>query len=125
MEEKDTFSIKGVIQKLKEYVENYADLAYLKLVGRSSKILPGIAIGLITMLFGFFVIFYLSIALACFIGELLDSYALGFAITGLFFFALILLLAIFRRAVKKMFANFFIKFLIGLRKDDDNEEQHK
>ncbi|MCL4637403.1 MAG: phage holin family protein [Olivibacter sp.] len=124
MEEKDTFSIKGVVQKLKEYVENYTDLAYLKFVGRISKILPGIAVSGISLLFAFFVVFYLSMALAFFIGELLDSYALGFAVTGLVFILLILLVAAFRQTIKKMIANVFIKIFISLRKEDDDEEQN-
>lgn len=123
MDEKNTFSIRGVVQKLKEYVENYVDLAYLKFVGRISKILPGIAVSVISLLFAFFVIFYLSMALAFFIGELLESYALGFAVTGLVFILLIVLVSIFRQAIKKIIANFFIKIFIGLRKDDDDDEE--
>jgi len=123
MEDKNKFSLKGVVQKLKEYVENYTDLAYLKFVGRSSKILPGIAVGIIVLLFAFFVVFYLSMALAFFFGELLNSYALGFALTGVIFILFILLVGLFKKSIKAVIANFFVKILIKLRNDDDDDEE--
>lgn len=123
MEDINKFSLKGVVQKLKEYIENYADLAYLKFVGRSSKILPGIAVGVIVLLFAFFVVFYFSMALAFFFGELLNSYAAGFALTGAIFILFILLVALFKKAIKMLIANFFVKILVKLRNDDDNDEE--
>jgi len=120
--EDNKFSIKNVVQKLKEYVENHADLAYLKLVGRISKILPGMTVGIISLLFAFFVVFYLSMALAFFIGELLSSYALGFALTGALFILLIILVAIFRDKIKTIIANKCVRIFMRLRNDDDDEE---
>lgn len=120
--EDNKFSIKNVIQKLKEYVENHADLAYLRFVGRISKILPGMTVGIISLLFAFFVVFYLSMALAFFIGELLSSYALGFALTGALFILLIILVAIFRDKIKTIIANKCVRIFMRLRNDDDDEE---
>lgn len=121
--EDNKFTIKNVIQKLKEYVENHADLAYLKFVARISKILPGMTVSIISLLFAFFVVFYLSMALAFFIGELLNSYALGFALTGAVFILLMILVAIFRNPIKTMIANICVRIFIRLRNDDDDDEE--
>ncbi|QNL50704.1 phage holin family protein [Olivibacter sp. SDN3] len=119
MEDKK-FSIKGVIQKLKEYVENYTNLAYLKVVAKVSKILPGVVIGIISLLFLFFVVFFLSIAFALFIGELLNSYALGFALTGALFILLILLIILFKNSIKRGVSAICIRTLVSLRNDEDD-----
>jgi len=122
MEDQNKFSLKGVTQKLKEYVENYTDLAYLTLVRRISRIIPGMAVSIISLLFAFFVVFYLSMALAFFIGERLDSYALGFALTGICFVLLILLVAMLKTGIKKWIANICVRILMRLRNDDDDDE---
>jgi len=122
MEDQNKFSLKGVIQKLKEYVENYTDLAYLTLVRRMSRIIPGMAVSIISLLFVFFVVFYLSMALAFFIGEWLGSYALGFALTGVCFILLILLVAVLKTGIKKWIANVCVRILMRLRNDDDDED---
>jgi len=122
MEDQNKFSIKGVIQKLKEYVENYTNLAYLKFVRRISKIIPGMAVSIISLLFAFFVVFYLSMALAFYIGELFKSYAMGFAITGLFFVLLILLVAMLRKAIKKLLTDICVRIFMRLHNDDDDDE---
>lgn len=119
MEDKK-FSIKGVTQKLKEYVENYTNLAYLKVVAKATKILPGAVIGIISLLFLFFVVFFLSIAFALFIGELVNSYALGFALTGALFIFLILLIILLKNPIKKSLSNIFVRTLISLRNEDDD-----
>ena len=123
MEDQNKFSISGVVQKLKEYVENYTNLAYLKFVKRVSRIMPGMAVGIISLLFVLFVVFYLSMALAFYIGELLDSYALGFAIMGLFFILLIILILILRNPLKKRLADVCVRLLMRLHNDDDDEDE--
>ncbi|GAA4804934.1 hypothetical protein GCM10023231_37590 [Olivibacter ginsenosidimutans] len=122
MEDQNKFSLKGVIQKLKEYVKNYTDLAYLKFVRSISKIVPGMAVAIISLLFAFFVVFYLSMALAFFIGEWLHSYALGFALTGAFFILLILLVALFKKPIKKLITNVCVRVFVRLHNDDDDDE---
>lgn len=123
MEDQNKFSLKGVIQKLKEYVENYTDLAYLKFVKRFSKIIPGVAVSIISLLFVFFVVFYLSMALAFFIGEWLHSYALGFAMTGVLFIFFILIIALLKNPIKKFITNLCVRIFMSLHNDDDDDEE--
>ncbi len=120
--EETKFSVKGIINKLKEYAETYKDLAYLKFVGKISKLSSGLLLTLIFLLLILFVGFYLSMAFAFFIGELLNSYALGFAITGLLFILVILLTIAFRKNIQGAFGNFFIRLFVQLRNDDDDDE---
>ena len=52
-----------------------------------------------------------------------SSYALGFAITGILFIVFILLMIIFRRTLKEGFTNIFVRALVKLRNDDDDNEE--
>lgn len=73
-----------IFTDLKDDISTYAGLKLrlLKLMAieRAAGIMAALSHGLILMLFGFFTILFLFIALGFYLGELLDSVALGFLI---------------------------------------------
>lgn len=122
--EDQKFSFKGITQKAKEYVQNYKDLAYLQVVEKVSRLVPSAVTGVITIVCLLFVIFYLSIALALFLGELFNSYALGFTVTGLLFLLVIVLIFVFGNSIKKKITDATIRVLLNNWNNDDDEAKN-
>lgn len=83
--EDQKFSFSESFQKTKEYVETQFDLLKLKAIARSSRIAGALILDAAQLLVLMIVIFFLSLAFGFFLGEVLNSNALGFLITGLIF----------------------------------------
>lgn len=115
------FSFKGAIQKLSEYIRTSKDLLFLQGAEAASKVIPAILIAITKLVFAFFLFFYLSISLALFLGELFNSYALGFLITGGIFFLLIVLLSVFGGSIKRGIGNGIVSSF--LKKWNDGGDQ--
>ena len=106
---KQTFSLKGVIQKGKEYLENCKDLSRLMILERGSKIISGLILTVSMLIFGLIGILFLSIALALFLSEATGSMALGFlAIAGIYLL-IILIIALLKKRIKDKLINLTIK----------------
>lgn len=86
--EDQKFSFSESFQKTKEYVETQFDLLKLKAIARSSRIAGALILDATQLLLLMIVIFFLSLAFGFFLGEVLNSNALGFLITGLIFLVL-------------------------------------
>lgn len=121
--ENEKFSFKGAIQKLKEYIQTNKDLMVLKGAESLSQIIPSILIMIVKLVFAFFLFVYLSISLALFFGELLNSYALGFLATGGVFFLLIILLSVFGGPIKRGIANSIINSFLRKWNEGGNNEK--
>lgn len=121
--ENEKFSFKGAIQKLKEYIQTNKDLVILQGTERLSQVIPSILIAIVKFVFAFFLFVYLSLSLALFLGELLNSYALGFLVTGAVFFLLIVLLSIFGGSIKRGISNSMINSF--LRKWNEGGKDEK
>lgn len=123
MEEKG-FSINGVYQKSKEYIDTRFKLFKLKLVERSSRLIASLITDGLKGILAIFVIFYLSLSLGFYLSELLGSSALGFLATGGIFMLLIILVSAFESPLERFFMNLSIKRFLQKWNDeiDDDEE---
>ncbi|GGC46814.1 hypothetical protein GCM10011386_43760 [Parapedobacter defluvii] len=124
MEEKK-FSINGVFQKSKEYIDTRFKLFKLKLVERSSRLIASLIVDVIKIVFALFVVFFLSLALGFYLSELLGSSALGFLATGGIFIVMIALVSVFEVRLERLFMNLSIKRFLQKWNDEidgDDEE---
>lgn len=126
MEEKK-FSMNGVFQKSKEYIDTRFKLFKLKLVERSSRLIASLIMDMVKIVFTLFVIFFLSLALGFYLSELLGSSALGFLATGGIFVVLIVLIVSFEDRLERLFMNLSIKRFLQKWNDeiDDDDEERK
>lgn len=126
MEERK-FSINGVYQKSKEYIDTRFKLFRLKLVERSSRLIASLITDGLKGVLAVFVIFYLSLALGFYLSELLGSSALGFMATGGIFVLLIIVVSAFENPLERFFMNLSIKRFLQKWNDeiDDDDEEGK
>ncbi|SEL46136.1 hypothetical protein [Parapedobacter koreensis] len=124
MEEKK-FSLSGVFQKSKEYIDTRFKLIRLRLVERSSRLIASLIVDVVKTIFAVFVVFFLSLALGFYLGELLGSYSLGFLATAGIFILLIVLVSIFEPALERSFMNLSIKRFLQKWNDEIDEEDDK
>lgn len=123
--EDQKFSLSGTFQKGKEYIDTQVELMKLKAISKVTRLLGSLIVDVATVLFVLFVIFFLSLAFAFFLGELFNSNALGFLATGGLFLLLILLIKILRPNLEKMFMNLSIRKVLSKWGDDDDEEEEE
>jgi len=121
MEEKK-FSINGVYQKSKEYIDTRFKLFKLKLVERSSRLIASLITDGLKGILAVFVVFYLSLALGFYLSELLGSSALGFLATGGIFILLIIIVSAFENPLERFFMNLSIKRFLQKWNDEIDED---
>lgn len=121
MEEKQ-FSINGIYQKSKEYIDTRFKLFKLKLVERSSRLIASLITDGLKGILAVFVVFYLSLALGFYLSELLGSSALGFLATGGIFILLIIIVSAFENPLERFFMNLSIKRFLQKWNDEIDED---
>ncbi|TCK82934.1 hypothetical protein [Albibacterium bauzanense] len=116
------FSFQGVLQKIKEYIDNTKELTILRVVGRVSDLVSGIITDGLFIIFCFFALLFLSISLGFYFGDLFDSNSLGFlTVTGIYIL-FILVLRIFKERIEKNLVNLSIrKFFKKWNESDDSK----
>lgn len=124
MEERK-FSINGVYQKSKEYIDTRFRLFKLKLVERSSRLIASLITDGLKGVLAIFVIFYLSLALGFYLSELLGSSALGFLATGGLFVLLIIIVSAFENPLERFFMNLSIKRFLQKWNDEIDEDDEE
>jgi len=124
MEERK-FSIKGVFQKSKEYIDTRFKLFKLKLVERSSRLIASLIVDVVKIVFAIFVIFFFSLALGFYLSELLGSTSLGFLATGGIFLLLIVLISAFEPRLERLFMNLSIKRFLQKWNDEIDEDDEE
>ena len=124
MEEKK-FSINGVYQKSKEYIDTRFRLFKLKLVERSSRLIASLITDGLKGVLAIFVIFYLSLALGFYLSELLGSSALGFLATGGLFVLLIVIVSAFENPLERFFMHLSIKRFLQKWNDEIDEDDEE
>ncbi|HWK99079.1 MAG TPA: phage holin family protein [Parapedobacter sp.] len=120
--EENKFSINGVYQKSKEYIDTRFKLFKLKLVERSSRLIASLITDGLKGILAVFVIFYLSLALGFYLSELLGSSALGFLATGGIFVLLIIVVSAFENPLERFFMNLSIKRFLQKWNDEIDED---
>ena len=116
------FSLNGVFQKSKEYIDTRFKLVKLKLVERSSRLIASLITDGLKGVLAIFVVFYLSLALGFYLSELLGSSALGFLATGGIFIVLIIVVSAFENPLERFFMNLSIKRFLQKWNDEIDED---
>ncbi len=108
-------------EEFKEYVENRIDLVKLHVVEKLSKITAGFAVKMGVLYLLFFALTFLSLAMAFFLGSLLESNTLGFlAVAMLYLVVAIVFYAMRHQLVEKpIIKNYIHLFFPNF---DDHEE---
>lgn len=120
--EDQKFSFQGVLQKVKEYIENTKELTILRIVGRVSAIISSVITDGLLIIFSFFVLLFLSISLGFYFGDLFNSNFLGFLTVVGIYILLILILTAFKKRIEKSLINLSIrKFFEKLNESDDSK----
>ena len=86
-----------LVDKLTRYIQLKAELIKLQLMARMAKVLSQLIVIGLVLLFGFFLLFFLSFALGSFLNKVLESPFLGHLIVaGGYLLSLIILLLLVR-----------------------------
>lgn len=113
------FSFSGSFQKAKEYVDTQVELLKLKTIARMGRVIGTLVLDATKLLLTLIVIFFLSLALGFFLGELLGSNALGFLVTGAIFFIILLIIRAFEPKLEARFMNLTIRRVLGKWQEDE------
>jgi cytochrome c biogenesis protein CcdA len=117
---KDT-NDEGLASSIKEYVNMKIDLFALKSVEDISIVSSKVILILIYAMLGVVILQLTGFALSYFIGELLNSTALGFLIVGGVFIIAFLTVFLLR---KKLFTNSIVKMFINMFFNSNKEENY-
>jgi hypothetical protein len=100
----------NIFEHVKDYIEARYNLAVLETSNKVTDILSSVVAAVVVGVFGLFVLFFLSFALAWWIGESLNSPALGFLCVAVLYAAVGgLLYAIRKKVIKLPVMNALIK----------------
>jgi len=80
--------LEQLISNIKQYAENWSDIALLKIQDRLSDVFSSIASAIIIGIISLFIIFFSSVGIAWWIGQALDSPSLGFFCVAGFYLVL-------------------------------------
>lgn len=119
--EEQKFSFSEVFDKSKEYIETQIELAKLKALSRSSRIAGSLIVDGSKVLLSLLIVFFISLALGFYLGELLGSYSLGFLATAGIFFVILLLIRVFEPRLEAKFMNMTIKRIMSKWDADDHD----
>lgn len=112
-----------VIQELKlellTFINRRIRLFKLDAYEKLSKSASFIGFSMILIAVVAMIVFFISIGLAFFFGELLNSLAAGFGIMALFSLLVLLVIFLFRKRVKQFLLN---KTILFIRKVEDDED---
>lgn len=111
MEELKT-KAEDLTKNLKEYAETYYKLTILKVTDKATNVVSGLLAGVSVLFFGVFVLLFLSLALATWLGQLVNSEAAGYLIVaGIFILIIVILVMMRKRIVFPMIRNKIIRKL--------------
>jgi hypothetical protein len=111
MEELKT-KAEDLTKNIKDYLDTKYKLTILKATDKATGIAAGGLAAFSILFLGIFVIFFAGIALGVWLGQLLDSYALGYLIVAAIFLLFIIILVMMRkRIVFPMIRNLIIRKL--------------
>lgn len=114
------FSFSGSFQKTKEYVDTQLEILKLKAISKSSRIIGAIILDISKLILALVIIFFWSLALGFWLGELLESYALGFLATGGIFLILLLIVRAVEPKLEAKFMDITIKKILGKWNEEED-----
>lgn len=113
------FSFSGSFQKAKEYVDTQLELLKLRALAKGGRIIGALVLDATKLLLTLIIIFFFSLALGFFLGELMGSYALGFLSTGGIFLVLLLIIRVFEPKLEAKFMDLSIRKVLGKWNEDE------
>jgi len=120
--EDQKFSFSGTFEKAKEYIETRVELLKLRMIAQSSKVIGAIILDVSKIILVLFIVFFLSLALGFYFGELFESYSLGFLTTGGIFLLILLLIRAFEVKLEKIFMNISVTRFLSKLNDEEEEK---
>lgn len=123
--EEQKFSFSESFKKSKEYLDTQFELLKLQAISRMTRIMGSLIVDASKLLLTLLVIFFWSLALGFYLGEVLGSYSLGFLATGGIFLIIILLIRVFEPKLEAKFMNLSIKRILAKWDDPDDEEEEE
>lgn len=120
--EEEKFSFSGTFQKGKEYVDTQLKLLQLRALAKGSRIAGSLVLDVSKVVLTLFIVFFCSLALGFFLGELLGSNALGFLLTGVIFFIILLLIRAFEPKLESIFMDVTIRKLASKWDGEEDDE---
>lgn len=115
------FSFSGSFQKAKEYVDTELELLKLKAMAKGGRIVGALVLDATKVILTLIIVFFFSLALGFFLGELFGSYALGFLATGGIFLILLLIIRAFEPKLEAKFMDLSIRKVLGKWHEGDDE----
>jgi hypothetical protein len=112
-------NISGIKDNLRLYVEKKISLYALMAFEKSVKALTVFISNSVVILFMAMAVFLMSLAVALYIGRIMESFELGLLIVAGFYLFLGIVFLIFKRQI---FSRFIITFLVSLFFNDDDDE---
>jgi len=120
MQEKITHEIKEIKKDLEEYTKIYIDSTKLHIAGELSRLHSGMMLKLHMLYLLLFVLLFFSTSAALFIGEAIESYAIGFAIMGGFYVVIVVFVWLFRDLLfERPAVQSFIKLMFPNNNNDE------
>ena len=117
------FSIKGVIQKAKEYFENWKELSGLIVAEKVATIMSGLFIGIILFILGLIIIVFLSFSLAFYLGQVISNLPLGFLLVSAIYITIIVVVVASKNSIKNGLINLSIRKIFNNHKEADGNEK--
>ena len=114
-----TFS--GLKNDISTYVETRLELMKLNTYERVAKTMAVFSYGIVLVLLAFFAILFLFLALGFFLGEILNSVALGFLLVVGMYLLLLGLILVFREKISARVTNEIITAMMSKDEKEDEE----
>lgn len=118
--EEQKFSFSGSYQKAKEYVDTQLQILKLKAISKSSRIVGAIVLDATKVVLLLIILFFWSLALGFWLGELMGSYALGFLATGGIFLVILLIVRAVEPKLEAKFMDITIKKILGKWNEEED-----
>jgi hypothetical protein len=118
--EEQKFSFSGSFQKTKEYLDTQLEILKLKAISKSSRIIGAIVLDVSKLVLLLTIIFFWSLALGFWLGELMGSYSLGFLATGGIFLIILLIVKAIEPKLEAKFMDITIKKILGKWNEEED-----
>lgn len=118
--EEQKFSFTGSYQKAKEYLDTQIEILKLKAISKSSRIVGAVVLDVSKVVIVLIILFFWSLALGFWLGELMNSYSLGFLATGGIFLVILLIVKAIEPKLEAKFMDVTIKKILGKWNEEED-----
>lgn len=116
--DEQNFTFSGSFRKTREYVDTQLQLLKLRTIAKTSKVISGLILDVVSLLICVLIVFFVSLALGFFLGKLMGSIALGFLTTGVLFLFVLLILKGSRAKLQEKLINKIVAQLLSICDED-------